>query len=78
LIGVQDRFIWFKIRIYRSNHKRPFKFEKLWLHKQNVEEVVTQSWIYRDRGSPTYHISKKLETLKEDLRSWSKDTGEYT
>lgn len=55
------------------SRKRPFKFEKLWLNKARIDELVPLSWCKNDRGSPMYYISRKLKRLEEDLRSWSKE-----
>ena len=55
------------------SRKRPFKFEKLWLNKTRIDELVPLSWCKNDRGSPMYYISRKLKRLEEDLRSWSKE-----
>jgi len=47
----------------------PFMFEKFWLRRPDIEEVVARSWSKFTSSSPTFCISKKIQQLKLDLKA---------
>ena len=53
--------------------KRAFKFENMWLKDPDFMNKVRGWWSsYSFRGTPSYVLSQKLKTLKEDLKLWNK------
>ena len=51
-----------------------FKFENMWLKEEGFVERVHQWWNgYCFVGSPSFILTRKLKTLKEDLKKWNKE-----
>ncbi|CAA0829643.1 Unknown protein, partial [Striga hermonthica] len=52
--------------------KKRFKFDKRWIRKEEVNEVVKQSWDTPAWGTPMYIIKEKIKRTRQALLSWSK------
>jgi len=45
---------------------KPFKFEKFWMSKDDIDNMVMGSWCQEAAGSPTHCISRKAWKIKEE------------
>ncbi|XP_074305819.1 uncharacterized protein LOC141641041 [Silene latifolia] len=51
------------------SRKRGFKYFNMWSKAPNFEEVVTQGWEQVIEGTKMYRVAKKLQGLKQGLKS---------
>ncbi|KAK1300416.1 hypothetical protein QJS10_CPA08g01934 [Acorus calamus] len=53
----------------------PFRFERFWMERPDLPDIVTQAWSRRPRfqSSPLSMFSASLRALKDRLRHWNKE-----
>jgi len=51
-----------------------FKFLKMWVEHPDCINIVKQCWNNPIVGCPMYVLSQKLKVLKENLKSWNKNS----
>ncbi|CAA0837256.1 Unknown protein, partial [Striga hermonthica] len=51
-------------------HKR-FFFDKRWLKRDGIQEVVQNSWQSEQAGTPMYQVSEKIKSTRLALLKWS-------
>jgi hypothetical protein len=57
--------------------RRYFKFENMWLKSYGFVDRVKQWWTsYLFQGSPSFILTRKLKTLKVDLRVWNEKVSD--
>ncbi|KAL4575851.1 hypothetical protein LXL04_011938 [Taraxacum kok-saghyz] len=50
---------------------RPFRFYNSWLHREDCDQIVNESWgNFQGGGTADRYLSDKLRNLKKALRNW--------
>ncbi|CAA0818874.1 Unknown protein, partial [Striga hermonthica] len=55
-----------------AKRKRRFFFDKRWLKREGIKEVVTEAWEVRKEGTPMFKVSEKIKEARVALLKWSK------
>ncbi|XP_059658619.1 uncharacterized protein LOC132304937 [Cornus florida] len=59
---------------YEQKRRSPFRFENMWLRAEDFQGKVRSWWEgVSVTGSPSFMLTKKLRSLKFDLKKWNKD-----
>ncbi|CAI9099319.1 OLC1v1036114C2 [Oldenlandia corymbosa var. corymbosa] len=51
---------------------RRFYFDKRWLEKDGVKEVIERVWTLPIEGSPMHRVSMKIKACRMELNKWSR------
>ena len=55
----------------KSNHKRVFRFESMWLRDQSCEKVISEAWNEGQRGDSAFTINACLDLCRSRLEAWN-------
>lgn len=50
--------------------KKRFYFDKRWLHKEGIQEVVEQAWNKEEHGSKMFKVTRKIRNCRIELLKW--------
>ena len=62
-----------KANLSLNSSPRPFRFQKIWLHRKEFKNVVFSSWNQPLQGFGMFKLATKLKRLKGVLRVWNKE-----
>ncbi|XP_071926170.1 uncharacterized protein [Coffea arabica] len=68
--GSDHSMIFLDANPLREKRKKRFIFDKRWLKKEGVEEVVKQAWNSPHSGSRMYKVHRKIATCKVEILKW--------
>ncbi|XP_071902886.1 uncharacterized protein [Coffea arabica] len=54
----------------KGKRKQRFFFDKRWLHKEGVQQVVEQAWQRDEPGSRMFKITRKIRNCRIELLKW--------
>ncbi|XP_027095016.2 uncharacterized protein [Coffea arabica] len=54
----------------KGKRKQRFFFDKRWLHKEGVQQVVEQAWQKDEPGSRMFKITRKIRNCRIELLKW--------
>ncbi len=57
-----------------KRHRKPFRFEEIWLEDTGCEETVQESWDPDLRGTAMFKVATKLKQCKKSLGNWSRQS----
>lgn len=53
-----------------DRHKKRFYFDKRWLQKEGVHQVIERAWNIEEQGSRMFKITKKIRNCRIELLKW--------
>ncbi|KAK6120408.1 hypothetical protein DH2020_045888 [Rehmannia glutinosa] len=56
---------------FKKPLKKRFFFDKRWLHRERIDEVVQKSWCVDFSGVPMYRVQSKISECRIRLLKWS-------
>ena len=57
----------------KERKKKRFYFDKIWLHREGVQQVIEKAWNKEEQGLRMFKITKKIKNCRIELLKW-KDT----
>ena len=55
-----------------KRHRKPFRFEEMWLEDRGCEELVRETWSPDPRGTAMFRVATKINQCKRSLGEWSR------
>ena len=56
---------------YQKWHRKPFRFEAMWIFDPECKEMVARAWDCAPTGTPMFMAATKFKRCKKQLKSWS-------
>lgn len=53
---------------------RPFRFDEMWTHHENCEEVIRRAWNVDIADYPMFQVCKKIKATRLSLLKWQHST----
>uniref|UniRef100_A0A2N9GNK1 RNase H type-1 domain-containing protein n=1 Tax=Fagus sylvatica TaxID=28930 RepID=A0A2N9GNK1_FAGSY len=57
----------------RSQRRRPFRFEEMWMSDSGCERTIMEAWSCDKPGTEMFQVSHKLRECKYKLGTWSRE-----
>lgn len=57
--------------------KRRFCFDKRWINKPEVEDMIKNVWEHECVGSPMFMVTSKIKRCRMALLQWNRDSEQF-